>query len=633
MNNVFEKNIKALAQKDEVLASELSLYVPTDIPQLVKENNYFNLLYKNTYLHNKQNPLQEALEIFMSATNTPVTIHFIYGLGLGYLFQVASKQSQGTVILYEPDLNILKTAFSLVDFSEDISKNNIFITSDLKKAGEYIHKKSNTKNVPLLLSNIPYRQLNETNFNNLVQELQRMVGSYNMDLRYTKRRNYNLLKQMIGNIPKLVRETPLAEFKDAYKGKTAVVVSAGPTLDRNLETIKKYRSNIVLIVVGTAMKAIASADIIPDFLCIIETYDCSKQISNVKTLNEINFITDTFSSPEIRNINFKNIYTHISANQPINFFWKELTGIDISEYWSKGTVSYAALNCARILGCSKIVLVGQDLAYIDGQCYSNNSAYKDLQCSFNKQKNKWEITAKDFDSYCESLCNSPDKEYQIKVAEKRIRDLNNSLYYVKGINGDMIPTESVYAAFISPLEEFAEHFNNIEYINTSLVGAQINGYKNMPLEEALKDTSSIINRELNADFNYDISAIKNNINKNLTELKFAISKINEGESSLKALNNELKRTREINAGILKILKKVSFDYIELSTKFANKNKLFDIITTAERIDIEYEMKMTQTITVESINKLSESMSKYYSNAKKRIDEVSEMLKVVCEELG
>ena len=192
MNNVFEKNIKALAQKDEVLASELSLYVPTDIPQLVKENNYFNLLYKNTYLHNKQNPLQEALEIFMSATNTPVTIHFIYGLGLGYLFQVASKQSQGTVILYEPDLNILKTAFSLVDFSEDISKNNIFITSDLKKAGEYIHKKSNTKNVPLLLSNIPYRQLNETNFNNLVQELQRMVGSYNMDLRYTKRKNYNL---------------------------------------------------------------------------------------------------------------------------------------------------------------------------------------------------------------------------------------------------------------------------------------------------------------------------------------------------------------------------------------------------------------------------------------------------------
>ena len=29
---------------------------------------------------------------------------------------------------------------------------------------------------------------------------------------------------------------------------------------------------------------------------------------------------------------------------------------DIKEYWSKGTVSYTALNCARILGCSKIIL-------------------------------------------------------------------------------------------------------------------------------------------------------------------------------------------------------------------------------------------------------------------------------------
>ena len=60
---------------------------------------------------------------------------------------------------------------------------------------------------------------------------------------------------------------------------------------------------------------------------------------------------------------------------PINHFWSEICGENIEEYWSKGTVSYNALNSARILGCSKIILVGQDLAYIEGQCYSKNSAY------------------------------------------------------------------------------------------------------------------------------------------------------------------------------------------------------------------------------------------------------------------
>ena len=46
MNNIFEKNINALATKDHELATKLANYVVTDIPQLVKENNFYNLLYK-----------------------------------------------------------------------------------------------------------------------------------------------------------------------------------------------------------------------------------------------------------------------------------------------------------------------------------------------------------------------------------------------------------------------------------------------------------------------------------------------------------------------------------------------------------------------------------------------------------
>ena len=45
MNNIFEKNINALAIKDNELATKLANYVVTDIPQLVKENNFYNLLY------------------------------------------------------------------------------------------------------------------------------------------------------------------------------------------------------------------------------------------------------------------------------------------------------------------------------------------------------------------------------------------------------------------------------------------------------------------------------------------------------------------------------------------------------------------------------------------------------------
>ena len=630
-NNVFEKNINALKEKNPRLAQALLTYVLTDVPQLVKENNFYNFTYKGKHLHNPLNPLAEASEIFAMAENTPVTIHLIYGMGLGYLFQVTSAKSIGTVILYEPDLNILRTAFALVDFSADILKKNVYMTNDFTEACEYIYQKSNMQNTPLLLSTSAYRKLNEGTFNNMVTELQQTIGRFSLDLKYTKEKFYGLILKTINNIPKLVNEIPIGELKDYYKGKTAVVVSAGPTLDRNIETLKKYRDNYILITVGTAMKTLSSHDITPDFLCIIEANDCSKQIAGLD-LSGINFITEPYAHPNLRNFKYKNTYSHISQNLPTNELWGDIADIDISEYYSKGTVSYTALNVARILGCSKIALVGQDLAYIEGQCYSKDSAYKDLVCKFNEETKKWEITAKDFENFCMSLGNYDDPEIRKQKALDRIHALNSSLYYVKGINGEMIPTESVYAAFIQPLHEYTLNFPDREYINTSLVGAQIDGFENIPLEDALKDSERIENRDLNTDFKYDITSIKDNLFKIKESLEPAKLIINEIRKIAKGIHNDLKRYRNISQEILKSFKKLVTGYTALSYDFGGKNKLFDFITTAERIDIDYEMKMTREFTLDSVTSLTNKITEFTNAAENKIKTVSDELDRISGEI-
>jgi hypothetical protein len=152
MNSIFEKNLSALKLKNPELVRKLQTYVLSEMPKLVQENGAYNIFYKNYLVHNSQNPLGEAQEIFSRAENSPVAIHVIYGLGLGYLFQVASANSKGTVILYEPDLNILWLAFTLVDFSQDIMKKNVFISSEFDTVAEYLHKKSGMDNTPELLS-------------------------------------------------------------------------------------------------------------------------------------------------------------------------------------------------------------------------------------------------------------------------------------------------------------------------------------------------------------------------------------------------------------------------------------------------------------------------------------------------
>ncbi len=634
--NVFEKNINALRQKGaegEKLADKLKTYILTDVPQLVKENNAYNFLYKGKYLHNPRSPLLEAGQIFAMAENSPVTIHLLYGIGLGYLFQVTAAKSQGTVILYEPDLNILYTAFSLVNFENDILRGNVYITDSFDEVTEYIYRKSNMKNTPLLLSTTAYQDIDPEKFNNMVTELQRAIGRFSLDLKYTKEKFFSLLIKTIENIPKLIHEIPIGEFKNYFEGKTAVVVSAGPTLDRNIETIKKYRDNIILIVVGTAMKAIAHHNITPDFLCIIEANDCSRQIKGLEEkLKDVNFITEPFSNPNLRKFQYKNTYSHISNNFPVNTFWCDTAGITNKEYSSKGTVSYTALNVARILGCKKIILVGQDLAYIEGQCYSKDSAYKDLVCQYNETSKKWEIVAKDFENFCTSLGNYDNPEIRKRKAIERINSLNNSLYYVKGIKGDMIPTESVYAAFIQPLTEYTQTYPDREYINTSLVGAQIDGFKNMPLEDALKDSEPTGSRELKSDFCYDIEFIKDNLFKQKESLKPALFIIDELKKIGGNLVNDINRYNNVSQEILKTLKRLSTGYTALGYDFTKANPLFDFMTVAERIDIDYEMKMTREFTVESVLNIANRITAFAEKAEQKINAVNQTIERILEEI-
>lgn len=624
MNNIFTKNLEALSIKNPKLTQTLQAYIPTDMPQLVQNNGAYNILYKEKLVHNQMNPLAEANEIFSRAENTPVSIHVVYGLGLGYLFQFASLNSKGAVILYEPDLNILWTTFRLVDFSNDILKQNVFVCSNLDELSEAIHKKSSTKNTPVLLSLPSQREYDLTCFENLVRKLNEIVGMYSLDLKYAQQVFYPSLKMLVNNIPSLLNELPLAHFKNAYKGKTAVIVSAGPTLDKNIEFLKKYRDRFVLFTVGTAVKTLYANDIKPDFLCIIETYNSARQVEGLD-LSDVNFITEPYANPALRSFKYKNIFSHISSNNPINQFWAKVCNENEEEYLSKGTVSYTALNCARLLGCSKIILVGQDLAYIEGQCYSKDSAYKDLSCEYNKETEKWEITAKDFEKFALAISPNPNPDIRRWVAQSRLDNLNKSLYYVKGIQGDMVPTESVYATFIGPLQEYTNLYKDCKYINTSLVGAQIDGFENLPFEEAIADSEPIGNIELKISSKPNKELILKNVKAKLEELKCGLTTIEEGKRISKSINNDLKRYRSVNSDVLKTLKKLSVNYVSLTEVFSKKSEMFSFITMADKVELDYEMKMLQDFNTENVSRLNEKMTLFYNNAEARINEIERLI--------
>ena len=59
--------------------------------------------------------------------------------------------------------------------------------------------------------------------------------------------------------------------------------------------------------------------------------------------------------------------------------------------------------------------------------------------------------------------------------------------------------------------------------------------------------------------------------------------------------------------------------------------MFDFITTADKIDLDYEMKMVREFTPETISRISEKISNYYNNAEVHIKEIEELIRKVINE--
>lgn len=100
------------------------------------------------------------------------------------------------------------------------------------------------------------------------------------------------------------------------------------------------------------------------------------------------------------------------------------------------------------------------------------------------------------------LIHSDGKLFTLKeFIEMKLDELNQSITFVKGQNGQMMPSDSNYAGFVQYFEEFAYekrlHSPELELYNASVGGAQINGFENLSLEDEAKNLSPI---NFNLDF-------------------------------------------------------------------------------------------------------------------------------------
>jgi len=163
-------------------------------------------------------------------------------------------------------------------------------------------------------------------------------------------------------------------LKNAFKGKTAVLLAAGPSLDDFLPWVKKNRDRIVVLTVSRISRRLFEYGISPDLVFSVDPKDVSFTVSKeILKFSDSAILVNAFHVAPclLGQWPGKNLY--VGTKYP----WEQPSG----DHWipSRGpTVTHSALEVAVQFGFSRVFLAGVDLCLSkEGFTHAKGSAERD----------------------------------------------------------------------------------------------------------------------------------------------------------------------------------------------------------------------------------------------------------------
>ncbi|BEK21316.1 motility associated factor glycosyltransferase family protein [Campylobacter jejuni] len=383
--NNFEKNIKALGGSEyEILRKKLQ-----DLKEFRdftftqgKDNLDINIIKKRNLKKMYQNPVKELekdLEYFKDFTRYPVL--FFYGMGNGILYKILlQNQALKRIIIFEKELELIFLALNFIDFSQDLSTGRLIIA-------HYDHLNiAQMEKIFRLIGDLFLRSYNLHIANNFYEDYKEEILKLNkINIQIIKNRNLMMgndpkdamqgIEQFVYNLPKLISHPSYKELLKKRKNakETAVVVSTGPSLTKQLPLLKKYANKATIFCADSAYNILAREGIKPDYVCMLERDEIVAECFNNdfgELDKDIIFLIASLVHKKTISYLEKNQrnYMLILKGQPFARYLE----LDDYGYVNSGmSVSHMTYDLAESLGHKNIILIGQDLAYAkDGQTHS-----------------------------------------------------------------------------------------------------------------------------------------------------------------------------------------------------------------------------------------------------------------------
>ncbi|WP_052239469.1 6-hydroxymethylpterin diphosphokinase MptE-like protein [Campylobacter lari] len=215
------------------------------------ELNFLNVqtntpIYQNPNLH-----LQEKIS-FYNDKYLLYPILYFYGFGNGILYKsLLQNHHLKHIVVFEDELEILYLAFNFIDFSQELKEQRLIILNsdiselDLMNFFQTPPFFNFLRLYDLHLHNEYYEIYHEKILNlneKIIQCLKTIVTYQGDDIKDTLQG----IGQFIYNLPKMIGNFPLQVFINSNKNqaKSAIIVSTGPSLSKQLSLLKQYQDKI-----------------------------------------------------------------------------------------------------------------------------------------------------------------------------------------------------------------------------------------------------------------------------------------------------------------------------------------------------------------------------------------------------
>lgn len=315
------------------------------------------------YLHSNANPVIEA-EIFANQYyNTSDDCYVVFGLGLGYHIQAMLNLDDGIYIdVIEPNIGMLIEAMKYVDMRWLWMNKRIRLIYD----SNYSAWQESLKKCQTFAIHYPSMQC--------VQDETIKLQLQKFFVRDSGMRKYkNLFKSNFReNI--LNCDAYVDELKTYFEGKNAILVAAGPSLDKNIELVRNLPPNTLLIVVGTVYKKLINMEISPDCVVFLDS-----QPRNIRQINGLNMMEIPIIIASTATKKIGSTYSgkkYLVCQRGYDKAEEYAQQHDYSLYESGGSVSTIMLDICIRLGCKEMAFIGLDLAYTMDKSHSDDTLDK-----------------------------------------------------------------------------------------------------------------------------------------------------------------------------------------------------------------------------------------------------------------